>query len=154
MSEIPRDHKFYDTNEQRRLLMELREIGINVPTYSVYEIEETPEVFKIFINEETPTIELKKELIEIIKLGENKEENYVYVISVNDFKTRIYALSGIYREFKDAKEHRFDGFNGDIRLIRSKILDSINKWIYLIELTTIDVGKSKYLVKIEKMLLK
>ena len=69
MIEIPREHKFYDTNEQRSLLMELRELGIDIPTYSVYEIEETPEVFKISINEETPTIELKKELIEIIKKG-------------------------------------------------------------------------------------
>ena len=67
MSEITRDHKFYDTNEQRRLLMELSELGIDIPTYSVYEIEETPEIFKISISEETPTIELKKELIEIIK---------------------------------------------------------------------------------------
>lgn len=83
-----------------------------------------------------------------------KEEDYVYVVSVNDFKTRIYTLSGAYREFKDAKEHRFDGFNGDIRLIRSKHLDSINMWTYFIEITTIDVGKSEYIVKIEKMLLK
>ena len=41
---IPREHKFYDTNEQRSLLMELRELGIDIPTYSVYEIEETPEI--------------------------------------------------------------------------------------------------------------
>ena len=84
----------------------------------------------------------------------DKEEDYVYIVSASDFETRLYTLSGAYREFKDAKEHRFDGFNGDIRLIRSKILDSINIWIYFIEITTIDVGKSKYLVKIEKMLLK
>jgi hypothetical protein len=84
----------------------------------------------------------------------DKEEDYVYIVSASDFKTRIYTLSGVYREFKDAKEHRFDGFNGDIRLIRSKILDSINIWTYFIELTTMDVGKSKYIVKIEKMLLK
>ena len=88
------------------------------------------------------------------ELGENKEDDYVYVISSSDFITHIYTLNGAYREFKDAKEHRFDGFNGDIRLIRSKSLDSINIWIYFIELTTTDVGKSKYLVKIEKMLVK
>ena len=133
--------------------MELRELGIDIPTYSVYEIEETPEIFKISISEETPTIELKKELIEIIKLRENKEENYVYVISASDFTTRIYTLSGTYREFKDAEEHLFDGFNGDIRLIRSKVLCSINIWTYLIEITTTDIGKTKYIVKIEKMLL-
>ena len=84
----------------------------------------------------------------------DKEENYIYIVSASDFESRLYTLSGAYREFKDAKEYRFDGFNGDIRLIRSEILHSINKWIYLIELTTIDVGKSKYLVKIEKILLK
>jgi len=84
----------------------------------------------------------------------DKEENYIYIVSVNEFESRIYTLSGAYREFKDAEEHRFDGFNGEIRLIRSKILDSINMWTYFIEITTMDVGKSKYFVKIEKMLLK
>ena len=83
-----------------------------------------------------------------------KEENYVYIVSVRDIKEGHYTLTGAYREFKDAEEHRFDGFNGDIRLIWSKILDSIKIWMYFIEITTIDVGKSKYIVKIEKILLK
>lgn len=62
MSEITREHKFYNSNEQRRLLMELSKLGIDIPIYSVYEIEETPEVFKISISEETPTIKLKKRI--------------------------------------------------------------------------------------------
>ena len=57
------------------------------------------------------------------ELSSEKEENYVFVVSASDLDARINTLKGVYRAFEDAEEHRFDGFNGDIRMIRSKILD-------------------------------
>ncbi len=83
-----------------------------------------------------------------------KEENYIYVVSAQDFEFKYHTLSGTYKKLKDAKEHLFDGFNGEIHIIRTIVLDSINKWLYLIEVSGMDAGKIKYIVKIEKSLLK